>query len=107
MFQFLWPHDIEDAFNLNPQTNLYQLSKGFLVRFQDLRCWTMNSDFLNKYPDFRGDIPVSNPKPVQLSLTTTELHCYYFINHHMEDQEEENPLEGQSEGLWPRLELGQ
>ncbi|OQV10423.1 hypothetical protein CLAIMM_14424 [Cladophialophora immunda] len=70
MFRFLWPYDFKEAFKLNVQTGLCHLSPRFLASMHDIRCWTMNSDFFQSWPDFRGDVPVSNPEPAQPSLHT-------------------------------------
>ncbi len=104
-FRFLWPHDIKDAYTLNQRTGLFQISKNFLARIHDLRCWTMDSDFLNKYPDFQGDIPVSNPIPPHLSLTASQTQFYHFSGRSVADQEEDNLNEGQCGALWLDLDL--
>lgn len=79
MFRFLWPHDFKDTYNIDPRSGLYHLSPQFLSCMQDLRCWTMNSDFLRKYPDFQGDIPISNPLPLRhLNLEAGLSQWCYF-----------------------------
>ena len=65
----------------------------------------MDSDFLNKYPDFQGDIPVSNSIPTQLTLAGIQSQFYHFSRASAADQEEDN-LDGVQRGvLWPELDL--
>ena len=78
MFQFLWPHEFKDTYRLDHETGLFRLSPLFISSMQDLRCWTMNSDFLQKYPDFQGDTPITNPRPAMLTLKDAEPQWYYF-----------------------------
>lgn len=77
-FKFLWPYDFRDTYVYNRQAGIYELSRLFVERSQDLRCWTMNSDFVAKYPEFQGDFPVFNPPPVPLDFNTKDNGWYYF-----------------------------
>lgn len=78
MFRFLWPYEFHESYSVNPQTGMYHLSPQFIANIQDLRCWTMNSDFFQKYPDFLGDVPVSNPRPAMLTLPDAQMLWYDF-----------------------------
>ncbi|OAP60914.1 hypothetical protein AYL99_05916 [Fonsecaea erecta] len=76
MFRFLWPYDFQDAFRSSSLTGLRHLSPRFLASMQDIRCWTMNSDFFQRWPDFRGDVPVSNPRPAPQPGLHTLWHAF-------------------------------
>lgn len=62
-FRFLWPFELRDAYLKNRETGFYQFSADFINRTNDLRCYTMKADFLAKYPEFQGDIPIFEPAP--------------------------------------------
>lgn len=86
MFRFIWPYDLKATYHINPQTGLSQFSPRFLEHLQDIRCWTMNSDFLVTYPDFRGEVPVWNAGPsALLSTAVTYAEWYHFNN--LEEEE--------------------
>lgn len=87
MFRFIWPHDLKAAFHINPETGLSHFSPRFLEHLQDIRCWTMNSDFLITFPDFRGEIPIWNAGPSGLLSTGVTYSEWYDFN----DLEEEGP----------------
>lgn len=61
--RFLWPYELRDTYLINRQTGLFQFSADFIERADDLRCYTMKSQFLTKYPEFQGDVPVFDPAP--------------------------------------------
>lgn len=52
----------------NTMTGLYSYSPAFTERQQDLRCWTMRSDFFEKFPELRSDIPAFNPPLLNTGL---------------------------------------
>jgi hypothetical protein len=58
---FAWPFEPENTFMRNTMTGLYSYSPAFIERQMDLRCWTMRSDFFEKFPELRSDIPAFNP----------------------------------------------
>lgn len=58
---FVWPFEPENTFMRNTVTGLYSYSPAFIERQKDLRCWTMRSDFFEKFPELRPDIPAFNP----------------------------------------------
>ncbi|KEF63532.1 uncharacterized protein A1O9_01510 [Exophiala aquamarina CBS 119918] len=59
--KFVWPFEPENTFMRNTMTGLYSYSPAFIERQKDLRCWTMRSDFFEKFPELRTDIPAFNP----------------------------------------------
>ena len=65
-FQVLWPFEFRDCYMRNVQTQQYHISSTFVDRVSDLRSWTVNSDLLEKYPEFSGHIPISNRIPTSL-----------------------------------------
>jgi hypothetical protein len=61
--RFRWSHNLSDVCENNNRTGLYSLSVAFYERFNDIQCWTLNSDFFNIRPDLIGYIPIYNPSP--------------------------------------------
>jgi hypothetical protein len=61
--RFRWSHNLSDVWENNNRTGLYSLSGAFYERFNDIQCWTLNSDFFNIRPDLIGYIPIYNPSP--------------------------------------------
>jgi hypothetical protein len=47
----------------NNNTGVYSFSSLFYERFDDVKCWTLNSDFFDFRPDLIGYIPIYNPSP--------------------------------------------
>ena len=91
-FKFLWPFEVRDMYTRNRETQLYQFSRTFLDRADDLRCYCMDSSFFGVYPEFRGDIPIFNslPKHLDLGGDTTQLQCFP-VHQEIEDQENVQP----------------
>lgn len=65
----------------NVQTQRYHVSSTFLDRVSDLRSWTMNSDLLEKYPEFSGHIPISNRIPTSLWILPNKGKSLPTFNH--------------------------
>jgi hypothetical protein len=61
--RFRWPHELCDIWTKNSNTGLYSFSPAFYERFEDVQCWTLNSDFFDFRPDLIGYIPIYNPSP--------------------------------------------
>jgi hypothetical protein len=55
--RFVWPHNPEDTFLRDNLTGLYSYSSDFIQRQNDLRCWTMRSEFFSIFPELVQDIP--------------------------------------------------
>ncbi|KAJ9633620.1 hypothetical protein H2204_006826 [Knufia peltigerae] len=87
MFQFRWPYSLKATYNVDPQTGLSHFSPQFLEHLGDLRCWTMNSDFLIQYPDFRGDIPIFNAGPSNLGLLNSSISYPDWYNFDSAEEE--------------------
>jgi hypothetical protein len=61
--RFRWPHELCDIWTKNNSTGFYSFSPIFYERFEDIQCWTLNSDFFDFRPDLIGYIPIYNPSP--------------------------------------------
>ncbi len=61
--RFVWPHNPEDTFLRDNLTGLYSYSSDFVQRQNDLRCWTMRSDFFKIFPELVQDIPAFDKPP--------------------------------------------
>lgn len=70
--RFIWPFSVLDAIDSGTEHAERYFQEEFLIRAENLRSHTLVKDFLDRYPEFRGEIPQFEP-----SLT---LHC-------LEDQE--------------------
>ena len=55
--QILWPHELEDCYEISPVTQRYQFTPAFRLCMRDLRCWTLEQRFFDDYPDLRKDCP--------------------------------------------------
>jgi hypothetical protein len=78
-FRFLWPFEVRDTYLKNRETGLYQFSADFTERANDLRCWSMKSEFLTKYPEFQGDVPIFDPAPRAMPKVTRPDHLFYHF----------------------------
>lgn len=61
--RFVWPYSASSAVTISSTTGLLCLSDEFLLRANNLRSFTMASDFFYIYPEFRGDTPQFEPSP--------------------------------------------
>lgn len=61
--KFLWPYEVRDTYVRNRQTNLYHFSRAFLDQADDLRSYTLETQFFALYPEFKGDAPVYEDVP--------------------------------------------
>ncbi|KAH6699807.1 hypothetical protein BKA61DRAFT_208170 [Leptodontidium sp. MPI-SDFR-AT-0119] len=61
--RFLWPYELRDTYLKSRQTGLYRFSGDYIQRADDIQCYTMTMQFLCKYPEFQGDVPVFDPAP--------------------------------------------
>ncbi|KAM0271862.1 hypothetical protein ACHAQH_008962 [Verticillium albo-atrum] len=64
----LWQFGFNDCFVQNSATSRFQLAPLFEERIRDIRSWTMNVDFLNKYPELCEDIPMQGGIPSKLTM---------------------------------------
>ena len=56
--RFLWPFELCDTWTRDIHTGLHSFSDLFLERFQDIRCWTLCSEFFELCPQLAGYIPM-------------------------------------------------
>ncbi|KAM0278417.1 hypothetical protein ACHAQH_005172 [Verticillium albo-atrum] len=94
----LWQFGFNDCFMRNTATGLFQLSPIFEDRIRDIRSWTMNVDFLDRFPELRDDIPgyggippiTSTPSNVSWSMS---LHTRAWETEHEEEAQMTQPAE--------------
>ncbi|TIC92871.1 hypothetical protein CH35J_009980 [Colletotrichum higginsianum] len=55
--RIVWPYDFRDCYVRNVQLGTYGLSSLFKETVHNLRCWTMEPDFFDRFPELRQDIP--------------------------------------------------
>lgn len=67
-FRFYWPSDIKHAFQPTENGQLLAFSGELQNRFRDLPHWRMDTEFLNKFPDFVCDVQAYQGIPTTLEL---------------------------------------
>lgn len=68
-FRFLWPHGPQDLYVLDRYSGTYTFSMDFSRRLEDIRCWTVQTDFFTLYPELQNEIPVFNSRPSSIFPT--------------------------------------
>lgn len=81
-FQFLWPHSPHDLYTFDASNNTYAFAEEFLQRAEDIRCWTVSTDFFASYPELRGEMPVF--KSVPRAISTNPLSSSMLLAAEME-----------------------
>ncbi|OJD14485.1 hypothetical protein AJ78_05169 [Emergomyces pasteurianus Ep9510] len=62
-FRFLWPYESQDLYVWDSFSGTYSFSADFSQRVEDIRCWTVQTNFFTLYPELRSEIPVFNERP--------------------------------------------
>lgn len=62
-FRFRWPFAFSDAYHVDHTTGLFQFSSEFLIRVDDISCWTLEREFFQKYPQLTGSTECFEPTP--------------------------------------------
>jgi len=57
-FKFAWPFAFEDTYNIDPITKEYQISSLFDQYHRDMKCWSLEPEFFEKFPELIGEITV-------------------------------------------------
>lgn len=65
--RFVWPYPALSAITLSEETGCYQMTDEFILRVTNLRSYALTANFLNSYPQFRGDAPQLEPSPTYYS----------------------------------------
>lgn len=60
-FRFVWPYSPQEAFFWDETQSMLQASPEFILRVQNIRSYTMAHDFLEEFPEFRGEAPQLEP----------------------------------------------
>ncbi|KUJ07683.1 uncharacterized protein LY89DRAFT_742453 [Mollisia scopiformis] len=55
-FKFSWPFNFDDIYAYDHKNRSYQLSPLFERYHQDVRCWSLQKAFFDKFPEFIGEI---------------------------------------------------
>ena len=64
--KLLWPFEFRDCYTHDLETGLYKPSRLFEETMNNVKCWTMGSDFFQRFPELSSDIPVSGRIPKAL-----------------------------------------
>ena len=75
---FLWPYNFADTFFQSKETHLLQFSPELLKRFNNNNCWTVDSGFLVRYPEFVGDLPTYNSIPARIEDKGSDEQNFYL-----------------------------
>lgn len=67
--RFIWPFQVTSAIMTDFVDGRQRFSDEFTMRITNIRCLTLSKDFLDKYPEFRGEAPQLEPS---LSLTNPQ-----------------------------------
>lgn len=77
--RFVWPYNALSAISASPGTDLLCFTDEFLLRANNLRSYAITADFLNKFPEFRGDTPQLEPSPTFYAPESAEyLEALYW-----------------------------
>jgi len=57
-FKFSWPFSFDDTYHYEPETKTYSTSPLFERYHRDMRCWSLEQVFFEKFPEFKGSIGV-------------------------------------------------
>jgi hypothetical protein len=104
--RFVWPFEVRDTYVRSRTTGMYQFSSTFLERADDLRYFCMDAGFVNAHPEFRGDVPIVNSIPAQLTFEgdTTEWE-YFYPDDEVVKQVEPSSCDGNLRRIMSREEL--
>lgn len=71
--RFIWPFDIDHAFTMSEDRTVCSFSHEFDMRVGNIRSLTLTRDFLDKYPEFRGEAPQLEPSLTLHSISTVDI----------------------------------
>lgn len=71
--RFIWPFGIEHAFTRSENRMVCSFSHEFDIRVGNIRSLTLSKDFLDQYPEFRGEAPQLEPSLTLHSMSIVEL----------------------------------
>lgn len=57
--RLLWPFEFRDCYTHDLETDRYKTSSLFDERINDIKCWTMEYDFFQRFPELSSAIPVA------------------------------------------------
>jgi hypothetical protein len=109
--RLMWLFAAEDTFVRNAATGQYQYSQVFINKQKDLRCLTVTSDFSERFPELRQDIPCfdqsySNDRPL-LSSVKDRVRITDVTNDESKTTSRENELFGPAYLTIPPILTGQ
>lgn len=59
--RFIWPYSYTEIVSMDQQTSQCRFSDEFLMRVYNLRSYCLTKDFLDEYPELRGDAAQLEP----------------------------------------------
>ena len=69
-FKFSWPFGFDETYRYDPLTNKYQISPLFERYHRDVRCWSLEKVFFQKFPELIGEISVYQIDPNDVSSSS-------------------------------------
>lgn len=70
-FRFSWPFGFDETYRYDPATETYHLSPLFERYHRDMRCWSLERVFFQKFPELIGEISVYRMDPGGASSSST------------------------------------
>lgn len=70
-FKFSWPFGFDDTYRYDPARRTYRISPLFERYHRDMRCWSLEQVFFDRFPELTGEISVYQIDPHDLSSSTT------------------------------------
>jgi hypothetical protein len=70
-FKFSWPFGFDETYRYEPATKTYRISPLFERYHRDMRCWSLEQVFFQKFPELIGEISVYEIDPGNVSSSTT------------------------------------
>ena len=70
-FKFSWPFGFDETYRYNPSTKSYRISPLFERYHRDMRCWSMEEVFFQKFPELVGEMSVHQLDPLDMSSSST------------------------------------
>lgn len=104
-FRFVWPFQAEAAYIWDESKHMLQASPEFFLRVRSLRSFTMAKDFIDRYPDLRGEVPQLEPSATayQPSLTDTLEWSYWVALRRKLSDRKRRPLRRRSRWNCPSM----
>lgn len=71
--RFIWPYLYSEIANTHQVSGRYEFSDEFTMRVWNLRSYCLTKDFLDRYPELRGDAPQLEPSVTTYQISETNI----------------------------------